>query len=350
MASSLLSRSLTRGPPSLNDNVSGMNYNDSSVETGRRHYYSSSQGPFYNANNIFMFYGGGERGDTVERIIHSFRTDDQIIHVHGERGSGKTMLSLVISDRIKHRFNIIRYDVPEISASLLLRHLLIELCPQKADLISAEQAQQGVDEQKCETALQCIVDQLSSADRARTHRPYVLIVDSQAQIQSGALGIIERLAALQTCGQVIMHCVLFHTLPDNSARTLHARQNAAPSGNHHWLRRLTLAEINEYLGHHMMLFDFNRRDLFTREMAYFIADRSEGVFRSINTLARNAFTIANLEDADKLSMSHLLMAGLPPREEPSTESGFLARHRGGVIALMGSCVVASTAAAVFLFR
>ena len=100
----------------------------------------------------------------------------------------------------------------------------------------------------------------------------------------------------------------------------------------------------------MLLFDFNRRDLFTREMAYFIADRSEGVFRSINTLARNAFTIANLEDADRLSMSHLLMAGLPPREEHSTESGFLARHKGQVIALMGSCVVASAAAAVFIFR
>ena len=125
--------------------MSDMNYNDTSVETGRRHYYSSSQGPFYNANNIFMFYGGGDRGIIVENIVAALRSDEQIIHVHGERGSGKTMLSLVLSDKLKHRFNTIRYDVPDISGSLLLRHLLIELCPQQADLITAEQAQEGVD-------------------------------------------------------------------------------------------------------------------------------------------------------------------------------------------------------------
>lgn len=297
-----------------------------------------------------MFYGGGERGDTVENILRSFRTDNQIVHVHGERGSGKTMLSLVVSDRLKHRFNIIRYDVPDLSASLLLRHLLIELCPQSADLITAEQAQLGVDTAAIDVALDCVVEQLTSADRARTHRPYVLIIDSPAQMHEDTRRIVERLAALQARDQTIMHCLVFHTPPDDSSRSIHTRQSTCTASNEFWLRRLTLAEINEYLRHHMMLFDFNRRDLFTREMAYFIADRSEGVFRSINTLSRNAFTIANLEDADKLSMSHLLMAGLPPRAEPSTESGFFARHRGGVIALMGSCVVASAAAAVFLLR
>ena len=327
-----------------------MNYNDSSVETGRRHYYSSSQGPFYNANNIFMFYGGGERGNTVEGIVQALRNDDQIIHVHGERGSGKTMLSLVISDRLKHRFNIMRYDVPDISASLLLRHLLIELCPQKADLISAHQAQEGVDDTAIDVALDGIISQLSDADSNHSHKPYVLIVDSQAEIDSQAHRILERLASLKVQGQVVLHCVIFHRVSDESARSVGSHANTVQPDNHYWLRRLTLAEINEYLRHHMLLFDFNRRDLFTREMAYFIADRSEGVFRSINTLARNAFTIANLEDADKLSMSHLLMAGLPPRAEPSTESSFLARHRGGVIALMGSCVVASAAAAVFFMR
>jgi type II secretory pathway predicted ATPase ExeA len=326
-----------------------MNQNDTSVETGRRLYYSSSQGPFYNANNIFMFYGGGERGDTVESIVRSLRTDDHIMHVHGERGSGKTMLSLVISDRLKHRYNIIRYDVPEISASLLLRHLLIELCPKKADLISAKQAQDGVEQSTVDAALDAVVQQLTQADRQRAVKPFVLIVDSQTEPDPVAMRILDHLAGLRFQDQPIMHCVVFHRVSDEAARSINGLRGAQRPGNHFWLRRLTLAEINEYLRHHMLLFDFNRRDLFTREMAYFIADRSEGVFRSINTLARNAFTIANLEDADKLSMSHLLMAGLPPRAEPLTESRFMVRHRGGMIALLGSCVVASAAVAVFLF-
>ncbi|MGK0282900.1 MAG: hypothetical protein ACI82O_002441, partial [Patiriisocius sp.] len=80
----------------------------------------------------------------------------------------------------------------------------------------------------------------------------------------------------------------------------------------------------------------------------FIAGRSEGVFRGINKLAQDAFTIAKLQSADKVAMSHLLVAGLSQRSEASGKSRFLIRHRAGVFALLGSCVVASVAAAVFL--
>ncbi|MGQ7845376.1 AAA family ATPase [Granulosicoccus sp. 3-233] len=326
-----------------------MNHYDLSVETGRRHYYSSSQGPFYNANNIFMFYGGGERGQTVENVIRALRRGEGIQHVHGERGSGKTMLSLVISDRLKHRFNTIRYDIPEISASLLLRHLLIELLPQKADLISAQQAQEGAEQGAIDTALDGILQQLEQPQPA-TFKPFVLIIDSQAEADPETVRILEALCRVRVNDRAVLHCVMFHRVSEQAARSVNAHAASAQQDNHHWLRRLTLAEINEYLKHHMMLFDFNRRDLFTREMAYFIADRSEGVFRSINTLARNAFTIANLEDADKLSMSHLLMAGLPPRPEPSTRAGFLSRHRGQLVALLGTCVVGWATLAVILLK
>ena len=61
----------------------------------------------------------------------------------------------------------------------------------------------------------------------------------------------------------------------------------------------------------MMLFDYNRRETFSRDMVYFIADRSGGNPGEINALARNAFMLANLENATSLSMGHLLAAGLP---------------------------------------
>lgn len=325
-----------------------MNEYDSSVEAGRRHYYSSSQGPFYNANNIFMFYGGGERGLIVEGIIASLRAGEDMQHVHGEPGSGKTMLSLVLSDRIKQRFNTIRYDIPDISASLLLRHLLIELLPQKADLITASQAQEGADQAVIDTALEGLLRQLEQTEPKGKFKPFVLMIDSRSEADAETLRILRALTRVRVAGRSIMQCVMFHRTETDGARSSACRSAVDTRKNHHCLRRLTLAEINEYLKHHMMLFDFNRRDLFTREMAYFIADRSEGIFRSINTLARNAFTIANLEDADKLSMSHLLMAGLPPRAETTTESGFLSRHRGGLVAMLGTCIVGSAALAVIL--
>ncbi|MFK7995229.1 MAG: AAA family ATPase [Granulosicoccus sp.] len=326
-----------------------MNYNEPSVDTGRRLYYSSSQGPFYNANNIFMFYGGGNRGRIVESVIRAVRQQEPIIHVHGESGSGKTMLSLVISDRIKQRYHTMRYDLPEISAAKLLRHLLIELVPQSSDLISSEQAQNGADDESIDKALLCIEEQLGQVRHSLNNKPYILFIDSKDSLDADALQVIERLSSFRVDQEHIMHCVVFHTASTNAECYSALGDTPYQSENHFWLRRLTLAEINEYLRHHMMLFDFNRRELFTKEMAYFIADRSEGVFKSINTLARNAFTIANLEDADKLSMSHLLMAGLPMPETPEASSGFLVRHPRTTVALMGSCVVGSMALVLYLF-
>jgi len=327
---------------------SGMNHNEQRVDSGRRLYYSSSQGPFYNANNIFMFYGGANRGKIVESVIRAVRQHEPIIHVHGEAGSGKTMLSLVISDRIKHRFHTMRYDLPEISAGKLLRHLLIELVPQSSDLISSEQAQDGADRESIDKALACVQQQLGQVRHSLNNKPFILFIDSKGKLNAEALEVIERLCAFRVDHEHIVHCVVFHTTASNAERYAAVSETPYQSKNHFWLRRLTLIEINEYLRHHMMLFDFNRRELFTREMAYFIADRSEGVFKSINTLARNAFTIANLEEADRLSISHLLMAGLPLSKKPQSTAEFFACHRRAVVVVTGSCALALMGLTLFL--
>lgn len=325
-----------------------MNYNDTSVDTGKQLYHASSLGPFHCSNNIYMFYGGADRSRIVECVIRAIRADEPPVHVHGERGSGKTMMSLVISDRLKNRYNVIRYDVAEVSVALLLRHLLIELCPKQADLVSPQQALAGTcveSEQACVAAL---INQLSKPGSRRTRKPYVLLLDSNEQLDANTLHVIEQLTTVRVAGQAIFHCVIFQQVEADDPKALRFTQTSAWSANHFWLQRLTLAEINEYLRHQMVLFDFSRRDLFTREMTYFIADRSEGVFRAINKLVRDAFTIAKFESAEKVSMSHLLMAGLPQRSESPHKSGFLIRYRAGVVALIGLCVVASSAAVVFL--
>ena len=326
-----------------------MDYNDQSTDTGRRLYYSSSQGPFYNANNIFMFYGGGNRGSIVDNVINAIKNHEPTIHLHGEAGSGKTMLSLVISDRIKHRFHTMRYDLPEISAAKILRHLLIELTPQDSSLIDPDQAKHGADEEAIEQAIVCLEGQLGKAFYSQNRKPYVLFIDSKASLDSDALRVIERLSDYTIDGIRIIHCIIFHTAASNAERYAAISDTPYQSENHFWLRRLTLAEINEYLQHHMMLFDYNKKNLFTREMAYFIADRSEGVFKSINTLARNAFSIANLEEAGRLSLSHLMIAGLPQIDEPVSKSGLLLRHRSLVIIMLGIFTVIAMAYTVFSF-
>jgi len=309
--------------------VDGKRNGDSNLTADRRHYYSSSQGPFYNANNIYLFYGGGDRGAMVDSITHNLRSGKRLTRVEGEPGSGKTMMSLVLADRLNRHFNIIRYDLAKTSRALLLRQLLI-LTPSDVLLANA----QIVVERQLRSSLQA-------------GKPYVLMVDANERLGSEVIELLARLSSLEHLGIPAMHVIIFEPgeklVGHSSAHSWKFNDNEP-----YQLRRLSLNEVVEFLRHHMLLFDFNRRDQFTRDMAYFIADRSGGVFRSINTIARNAFLIASIESAEQVSMSHLLMAGLPPREKSSTRSGFFIRHRRVLFALFGSCVVACVAALVLL--
>ncbi len=328
-----------------------MNINEQSVSAEKKHYYSSSQGPFHNANNILMFFGGGGRAEIIESIIRALRFGDSMITICGERGSGKTMMSLVLADRLKHRYNIIRYDLQQLSAGLMLRHLLIEIAPQQADLISPEQANEGASEELISQGVGCLLAALRGASPG--DKPYLLTVDTQADLDAQSLQLLNDLVQSQSEDDPRIHVVLFRRTEaddqqDKAARLITGDKSSNPAEDHYWLRRLTLVEISDYLRHHMMLFDFNQRDVFTREMAYFIADRSEGVFRSINTLARNAFMVAGLEDAEHVSMSHLLTAGLPVEDNGLEPHGFVWRHRNAIIGLMGFGVLAGLALAIAL--
>ena len=324
-----------------------MSYDDSSVGIDRRQYYSSSQGPFHDAGNVLTFFGGGGRGEIVEDIVRTRRTARGVVHVHGESGSGRTFLSLVLADRLRHVCNVIRHEPVEPSQAVLLRHLLIELCPMEADLIDAAAVINGVDPITLAVATERVLAQLRRAPPGG--KPYLLLVDAAGDIDDdpGALALLERLAAVRRGGLPAMHVVLFRLAGADAVREACARPPES-GARHHWLRRLTLAEIGDYLRHQMLLFDFSRRDLFTREMIYFVADRSAGVFRSIDTLARNAFTLASLEDDERPSMAHLLAAGLPARDENVRSASFLTRHRGTCVALLCAGVVASSAALVLL--
>jgi type II secretory pathway predicted ATPase ExeA len=320
-----------------------MGINEPSISAEKRQYYSSSHGPFHNANNILMFFGGGDRGLIVETIMRSLRLGDRLITVGGERGSGKTMMSLVLADRLKHRHNIIRYDLPQLTPALLLRHLLIEICPQKAAALDLDVNASGLD-------INAAFVTLSGALAADSpgNKPYLLTVDSHADVDQQTLQIMQDLVAgASGVGQGLQIILFRRTLSgkrvSQEVNTLAGFNAANMAEDHYWLRRLTLNEINEYLRHHMMLFDFNQRDMFTREMAYFVADRSEGIFRPINTLARNGFMLASLEDAEKVSMSHLLAAGLPEPEPPIKTHGFMWRHRAAMMGLLGTSILATIA-------
>ena len=361
-----------------------MNPTEPSLDTARAPYHAASRGPFQPHADPLLFFGGADRGEIVETMLRSIRDGDPVLHVHGERGSGRTMLSLVLGSRLAERHRVLRHDRAPLTPATLLRELMLELCPQHADLVPMDSEGAALDAGAFDVARRSLVAALE--ERSVDARPIVLLVDSNVECDAETLGLAESLAtvragrAASTGGpfdgglpgldaagapsvraapddartperrrlRPAVQIVLFHRIDARASRAIAANRGVNRPDNHYWLRRLSLAEVGDYLHHHMLLFDYNRRHTFTREMTYFVADRSEGVFRTMDTIARNAFMIAGLENAERPTMSHLLLAGLPPRERAPVQRPFLARHRGAVIALLGSSVVASALGVLLL--
>lgn len=332
-----------------------MSLDEPSVGLERRQYYSSSQGPFQSAGNLLTFYGGAGRAGIIDAIVRKRGEVRRVVQIHGEHGSGLTFVSLVLADRLKHVCNVIRYEHEQLSVVLLLRHLLIELCPREADLIRASAVASGIDAETRIHATRCILTQLTR--KAPGGKQYCLTVDAGANADDATLALLNELAAVTRDGSAAMLVVVLRSsdaaqgegrrLACQETDTLLPLQGRRPVRYHYRLRRLTLSETAEYLRQQMLLFDFTRRDHFSREMVYFIADRSDGLPGSIDTLVRNAFTLASLEDNENPSMAHLLAAGLPRLAEPVHRVPFLKRHRAAFVAVCGACVVVSIVGLMF---
>lgn len=330
-----------------------MNHNQPSINIGRPQYASALQAPFYNANNIFMFYGGGKRGQITENVIQAVRGREPVVHVHGEPGSGKTMMALVISDRIKRHFHTVRYDTPGITAAKLMRQLLIKLTPQYSDMISAEQAQEGAGWSVIETA----IDQFKKVLSQNTYsKSYVFFIDSNDSLDADSLRLIEQLSCVEADSNVVIHCIVFHRTENDVGHYASVSDTPQRASNHYWLQRLTYGEISDYLRHHMMLFDFSRRDLFNQEMAFLIAERSGGVFRSVNTLARNAFALANLDEKESLLTPPVPLLNERVSEEVMMQKSSTKRitrpygHYAVIYTFLGFGAMMCTTAIMFLIR
>jgi len=322
-----------------------MGMQDSSISSDRIRPDAIKHGPFSRAHNLYLFFGGGDRGHIVDALTRAIgNRDSELLSVRGEPGSGKTMMSLVLADRMKHRRNVIRFDHDTTSTAALLRHLLIEISPRHADTVATPSLSEVQSAPSTDLALQRLWQALQSP--LPNDKPFLLIIDSDSSLDDAGHALLKRLAELRYQGRSTIQIVLFER--DTATRSSF---NAERPGYEFYLRRLTLPEIGEFLYHQMLCFDFNQRGLFTRDMAYFITERSEGLFSQIKELARQAMMFSDIDgpNGEHPMMSQMLMTR-PSMNDEVSDSGqnFLSKHRGALIVLLGLSVVVSIASGIAL--
>lgn len=332
----------------------------------RRHNLLSSDGPFPVDHNIFQFFAGGGRGEMLSYLTQRVQNCDDPTMVFGEAGSGKTFLSLVLADQLQHKFRVIRYDLPSVTRESLLRYIARDFKigkPSAAgslsdipfDSIDAD----DLDPEGNDTPSRSKFDELLTSSQStptvaeliklakskgKATQPVLLIIDSNADINTQAIALLEQLNKTKYAGMPLFSVVIFKTTTPiayvrQESELSRTEQIVNGSSSTRYLRRLSLSEIHEYLEHHMMLYDYSQRHMFDREMSYFIADRSEGVIGRINDIARSAFLLAGINNGNKVSLSHLVAISSSQKTHSTRSRRLkLIKSSASKIALIGTAI------------
>ncbi|PID62091.1 MAG: hypothetical protein CSB44_04970 [Gammaproteobacteria bacterium] len=277
--------------------------------------------------NILNFFGGAGRGELLDFLVRGMASQGHLVQVHGPQGTGKTLFSLVLANRLADDYSVVRHDVACLSERSLLRQLMLEFgIPINSRVHQVNAA--------CRLLRRRLIDSMDS------HKPPVLLVDSAGDPPEDVVQLLYRLAMMNDDGRPLLRIVLFRRhAPEPDGMQPRWMQHGV-----HCLHPLSAAETAEYIQHRTLLFDYHQRDAFDKNMCEFVAEKTGGNIAAINQLARRAWFIARRAGKDAPSMSELLMAAVPCNlADNKVEPRFVSRHRGWLVLSLTMAVVATFA-------
>src|SRR3990172_1883569 len=90
-------------------------------------HFGLNEPPFRITPHTDFFFGGANRGATLEALLYAIGNDEGIVKVSGEVGSGKTMLCRVLMERLPKNVETIYLANPSLSRDEILFEIAEEL-------------------------------------------------------------------------------------------------------------------------------------------------------------------------------------------------------------------------------
>src|SRR5262245_51535555 len=90
-------------------------------------HFGLNEPPFRITPHTDFFFDGGNRGATLEALVHAITNDEGIVKVSGEVGSGKTMLCRVLMERLPDTVETIYLANPSLTRDEILYAVADEL-------------------------------------------------------------------------------------------------------------------------------------------------------------------------------------------------------------------------------
>jgi len=257
-------------------------------------HFGLAEAPFRITPHTDFFFDGADRGATLEALIYAVLHDEGIVKVSGEVGSGKTMLSRVLMERLPPHVDTIYLA----TASLAREEILHAI---------ADELQLKISQERRSVALRELQEHLIK--RFGDGRRVVILIDEAHVMPEETLEQVRLLSNLESNRHKLLQIVLFGqpeldaTLAKNELRQLRDRVTHAFR-----MRPLAATEVEKYLAFRMRAAGYRGPDVFAGRPVALIARASGGLTRRINIVADKALLAAFTENTHAVTVRHVRAA------------------------------------------
>jgi MSHA biogenesis protein MshM len=250
-------------------------------------HFGLSEPPFRITPHTDFFFDGADRGATLEALIYAVLHDEGIVKVSGEVGSGKTMLSRVLMERLPAHVDTIYLATASLAADEILHAI-------------GDDLRCALSRERRSVALRELQEHLIRV--YGEGRRVVILIDEAHVMPEDTLEQVRLLSNLESNRHKLLQIVLFGqpeldaTLAKTSLRQLRDRITHSFR-----MRPLSQPEVAKYLSFRMRAAGYRGPEVFTARAAALIARASGGLTRRINILADKSLLAAYAESTHAIT-------------------------------------------------
>ncbi|MBK6637659.1 MAG: AAA family ATPase [Rhodocyclaceae bacterium] len=253
------------------------------------------EAPFRITPDTDFFFGGGNRGATLDALIYAITHDEGIVKVSGEVGSGKTMLCRVLMDRLPQTVTIIYLANPSLSREDILfaiaHELRLEIAP----------------DARAAVVLRSLQDHLIKS--YGEGRQVVVLIDEAHAMPTETLEEIRLLSNLESNRNKLLQLVLFGQPELNEVLARPNMRQLKERVTHNFsLEPLVRDDIASYLDFRLRAAGYKGPSPFDTKAIKTIAKISQGLTRRVNILADKCLLAAFSSGRHHIGKSELRAA------------------------------------------
>ena len=289
-------------------------------------HFGLDEAPYRITPHTDFFFGGANRGATLEALIYAITNDEGIVKVTGEVGSGKTMLCRVLIERLPANVETIYLANPSLDRDEIVLAILDDLKVPSGG-------------QRSTVILRALQDHLIA--RYAEGKRVVILIDEAHAMPVDTLEEVRLLSNLESKRHKLLQIVLFGQQElDAILGTPHMRPLKERIVHSFGLEPLVRSDIGNYLMFRMRQAGYKGPDIFSSGAVRLISRTSQGLTRRVNILADKALLAAFAEGGHEILPRHVKAAITDSEFSRLGATRFRMSGRTGMALAAGSALAA----------